>query len=144
MHDTISFTATPMDARCQWWAKHIPAGFAANIDLADTASLSSLPFLRKGADLELEEGDCVLTSEALHHRKPRGYIVLLHIVHEGDKIEIRPSMELKMAIKAIATKDQWASLKNGSGDVAGVLRAAMAFSIFSAEQRAKLMDTARF
>ncbi len=138
MNTTISYTAAPADSRCAWWSKHIPAGFAADIDLADKESLASLPFLKKNADLELEEGEAILDSEANHHRKARGYTVQLLIARGGKLRTVKATGELKIAIKQVATPEQWAVLKQGSGDVAAVLRYLKAITIMSPEQVSEL------
>lgn len=134
MSTTVSYTANPVDSRCQWWAVKIPAGFVQRIDLGDTASMRPLGFLKKGADLELEEGESVLSSEALHHRKARGFQVELRTVISGSLRVLRPDADMKARIKAAATPDQWAKLKAGSGDVAACLRALMALEMFDEAQ----------
>ena len=125
---TISYIAKPQDSRCSWWAVRIPADYQI-ADLADTYSLRPLGFLRKGADLELAEGEAVLVSEAKHHRKMRGYDVQIGVVSQGKIAWHRPNASTKAAIKAWASPEQWASLSKGSGDVAACLRLLLAMRL---------------
>ena len=122
---TISYIAKPQDSRCPWWAVRIPADYAID-DLGDTHSLRPLGFLAKGADLELAEGEAVLESEAVHHRRQRGYDVQIGIATNGKILWHRPGAATKAAIKAWASSEQWATLSKGSGDVAACLRLLMA------------------
>ena len=138
---TYSYVAKPADSRCKWWCKVIPAAVAATLDLTDRTSLHALEFVKKNADLELNEGDFVLDSEELHHRKSRGYrtvigqvvrnpdgVLALHAPGWGAEGEAMrtPDMECKQAIKAAATREQWSQLSQGTGDVAACLRWAKA------------------
>jgi hypothetical protein len=124
MH-TVSYIAKPQDSRCQWWAVRIPADYQI-ADLTDTHSLRPLGFLRKGADLELAEGEAVIESEAVHHRRQRGYDVQIGIVSDGKFTWHRPGSSTKAAIKAWASPEQWQALSKGSGDVAACLRLLLA------------------
>ncbi len=133
---SVTYIAEPQDSRCQWWSKRIPAGFFRNeIDLDDKQSLSRLPFLKNGADLELDPGEWIIDSEANHHRKMRGYRVCIGLV-STDKIMFRyPGIFVKSQIKLVATPDQWEWLKKGSGDVAACLRLAAAWENFNSKQK---------
>lgn len=131
---TISYTAAPCDSRCSWWAVRIPAGYVQGISLNDTSSLRPLGFLKKNADLELEEGEAVLSSEAGHHRKQRGFSVCIKIAVNGKLRRITPNGDMKSRIKEAATPEQWAKLKAGSGDVAACLRVLMALEMFNEPQ----------
>jgi len=137
---TLSYVAKPADPRCKWWCKVIPAAVALTLDLTDRTSLHALPFVKKNADLELAEGDFVLDSEELSHRKARGYkTTIAQIVRRADGTLMlagpdndpngglaTPQMATKQAIKAAATRAQWAQLSQGTGDVAACLRWAKA------------------
>ena len=79
------------------------------------------PYLRKGADLELKQGDMLIDCEALHHRKNRGYNVVLGVCVDGKVKFITPSAIKKAFIKANGGKD----LMHESGDVAGCVRMAV-------------------
>lgn len=119
---SISYIAKATDSRCKWWAVKIPENF--NIpDLDDCTITKNLGYLKSGADLELEEGESVLMSEAEHHSKNRGYCVRLVFVKDGNLYQIaRPDSQIKKNIKNWASDDQWNILKKGSGDVAACLR----------------------
>ena len=135
---TLSYIAKPADSRCKWWCKMFPAAFAAGLDLSDVASIHGIAFVRKNADLELSEGDFVLDSEENSHRKARGYrVTIAQVVRSADGVLafVGPDgaagfssadMETKQAVKAKASKAQWAELAKGSGDVAACLRWAKA------------------
>lgn len=122
---TVSFIAKPVDRRCQWWAVRIPAGFVRGIRLDDKTSLRPLGFLKSGEDLELEEGEAVLTSEARHHNKARGYDVCLHVVAGGVIRKFSPTLDTKEKIKCLVSPEHWNVLKHGSGEVAACLRVLM-------------------
>jgi hypothetical protein len=79
------------------------------------------PYLKKGADLELEFGDMLIDSESKHHRKNRGYYVRLGVALDDKVNWIFPTLGRKTYIKTHGGKD----LMNGSGDVAGVVRMAI-------------------
>jgi hypothetical protein len=131
---TVSYIARPADSRCKWWSVRIPAGYCRGINLDNTDSLKTLGFLFKKADLEFDEGEMIIDSEANHHTKPRGYTVQLLVVAGGELWGRIPSAATKSLIKQHATPEQWAKLRGGSGDVAACLRLAMAIELFSAEQ----------
>ena len=131
---TVSYIAKPADSRCKWWSVRIPAGYCRGIDLDNTSSLQPLGFLAKKADLELDDGEMIIDSEANHHAKPRGYTVQLLVVAGGELWGRTPSAVTKSLIKQRATPEQWQKLRRGSGDVAACLRLAMAIELFSPEQ----------
>jgi hypothetical protein len=135
---TVSYIAKPADSRCKWWSVRIPAGYCRGIDLDNTSSLQPLGFLAKKADLELDDGEMVIDSEANHHAKARGYTVQLLVVAGGELWGRTPSVVTKNLIKQHATPEQWQKLRRGSGDVAACLRLAMAIELFSAEQLRKV------
>jgi hypothetical protein len=118
---TVSYIANPRDSRCLWWSVHIPRAFTLG-SLDNKTSLRELGYLKKGADIELEEGDAVLDSEENHHRKARGYTVKIGIVIAGTLRWFQPGEKTKANIKAFASPEQWSTLKLGSGDVAACLR----------------------
>lgn len=112
--NTISFVAEPVDSRCKWWAMVLP-------ETLDLEGRINAPYLRAGADLELPIGGMVITSEAMHHRRNRGYLTALRIALKTGMVCIEPTMAIKQHIKANGGQD----LMIGSGDVAGVLRMAI-------------------
>lgn len=112
---TVGYVAKPQDSRCSWWAIQLPA------DIELTGERIPAPFLRMGADLELKEGDMIVTSEARHHRKNRGYDVFLSVCVDGDVKTIFPLMQRKQFIKSHGGKD----LMHESGDVNGCVRMAV-------------------
>jgi len=122
---TVSYVAKPKNHRCAWWSVRIPADYDI-FRLDDKQSLRPLGFLRNGDDVELEEGEAILDSEARHHRKQRGYVVRIGIVEDGKLNWYSPGAETKSKIKEWSSPDQWATLKNGSGDVAACLRLLLA------------------
>jgi len=126
--ETLSYIANPSDSRCKWWSVKIPAAFAI-ADLNDKTSLRALGFLRRGGDIELEEGDAVLDSEEMHHCKYLGYRVLIGIAAGGELRWIRPNAVIKNAIKQWATPERWERLRRGNGDVAACLRFFMAWQM---------------
>lgn len=120
---SVSYVASPIDKRCSWWGIRINSDFKLG-SLDDTSCTKSIGYLKSGADLELEEGDAVLMSEADHHAKNRGYYVRIVFVKDGNLYRIgRPNAQIKKNIKEWASDDQWEILKKGSGDVAACLRA---------------------
>lgn len=136
MSQTVSYVAKPADSRCRWWSVRIPAGYTLRntFSLDDEMSMRPLGFLKKGADLELEIGEAVIDSEAVHHAKARGYKVSIGIVTRAGIVWFWPGSATKAAIKAAATPEQWEVLKRGSGDVAACLRLLMAVEMFSVDQ----------
>jgi hypothetical protein len=135
---TVSYIAKPSDSRCKWWSVRIPAGYCRGIDLDNTSSLQPLGFLAKKADLELDDGEMIIDSEANHHAKRRGYTVQLLVVAGGELWGRTPSAVTKSLIKQHATPEQWQKLRRGSGDVAACLRLAMAIELFSPAQLRKV------
>ena len=112
---TVSYIAKPQDSRCSWWSMQLPADLELNGDRIKA------PYLRTGADLELAEGDMLIDSEAMHHRKNRGYAVSLGVCLGGAVKWLNPTAETKAYIKAHGGQD----LMRESGDVAAVIRAAV-------------------
>lgn len=113
--ETVSYIAKPSDSRCAWWSVQLPA------DIELNSSKIPAPYLRKGADLELKTGDMLVTSEARHHRKNRGYDVFLSVCVDGEVKTIFPLAQRKAFIKNNGGKD----LMHESGDVAGCVRMAV-------------------
>lgn len=112
---TVSYIAKPSDSRCAWWSVQLPA----DIELNDQRIPA--PYLRKGADLELKQGDMLIDSEAMHHRKNRGYNTVLCVCADGEVKFIKPTAAKKAFIKANGGQD----LMHESGDVAGCVRMAV-------------------
>jgi hypothetical protein len=112
---TITYIAKPSDSRCSWWCVQVPE------DQQLDGTRISAPYLRKGADLELKSGDMLIDSEANHHRKNRGYNVVL-VVCDGEKVQyLHPTAQRKAFIKANGGQD----LMHESGDVNGCIRIAV-------------------
>jgi len=112
---TVSYIARPQDSRCSWWCVQVPE------DQRLDGTRINAPFLKRGADLELKSGDMLIDSEANHHRKNRGYSVVL-IVCDGEKIQhLHPMAQRKAFIKAHGGQD----LMHESGDVNGCVRMAV-------------------
>jgi len=112
---TVTYIAKPQDIRCSWWCVQIPEE-----QKLDGTRINA-PFLKRGADLELKSGDMLVDSEAHHHRKNRGYSVVL-IVCDGEKIQhLHPMAQRKAFIKAHGGQD----LMHESGDVNGCIRMAV-------------------
>lgn len=140
---TISYIASPssrINKRCTWWAKRIPAGFAASIKLDDKDSLHPLPWLNRNADIELEEGEAVLSSEQINAYHNRGYLTTLDLVLDGKLYQLEYGADLKASIKSLATPEQWMELKDGSGDIVACLRYLKALALFDREQIATLAE----
>lgn len=113
--ETVSYIAQPEDSRCAWWSILLPE------DIELNSAKIPAPYLRKGADLELKKGDMLVTSEANHHRKNRGYTVRLGVCVDGEVKHLKPTAEKKAFIKANGGQD----LMHESGDVAGCVRMAV-------------------
>ncbi|PWU06775.1 MAG: hypothetical protein C5B43_01295 [Verrucomicrobia bacterium] len=114
---TITHIAKPQDSRCKWFQSIIPDNITADA-LTDGVKLN---YLRKGADLELEQGQFLIDSEANHHRNERGYRVMIGIAL-GDSVKwLIPNMKIKMLIKS----EGHADLMKGSGDVNACFRIAL-------------------
>ena len=112
---TVSYAAKPEDSRCSWWSMIIPQ------DQQLDGNRINAPMLKRGADLELKQGDMIIDSEANHHRKNRGYTVLLGVCVDGAVLFIKPSAEIKKFIKENGGND----LMHESGDAAGCVRMAV-------------------
>ena len=112
---TVTYIAKPQDSRCSWWCVQVPQG-----QELDGKRINA-PFLKRGADLELKLGDMLIDSEANHHRKNRGYSVVL-IVCDGEKIKyLHPTAQRKAFIKAHGGQ----GLMHENGDVNGCVRMAV-------------------
>lgn len=112
---TVTYIAKPQDSRCAWWSMMLPA------DLELSANKIPAPYLKNGADLELEYGAMLIDSEAKHHSKNRGYDVVLVVAFEEEVLFIAPTASRKKYIKEHDGQD----LMHESGDVAGVVRMAV-------------------
>jgi len=122
---SVEYIAEPRDKRCQYWAKLYRAGDR----LPETGNVeggASLPgkFLRKGADVELYEGDAIIEAEANHHRKLRGWVVRCFVVRNGALVRLPTDTSAKSAIKAANLDSEIKrGLLSGSGTVAAAVRA---------------------
>lgn len=115
---TITHIAKPEDSRCAWFQGQ----FNGEINIAALdGGKTEIKYFNKGDDLELEEGDLLIDSEAIHHRQSRGYNVNLGVVKKDKIIWIEPTMAHKMMIKEEGHKD----LMKGSGQKLAVIRLAI-------------------
>lgn len=122
---SVEYIAEPRDKRCQYWAKVYRATDRLP-EPGTTEGGASLPgkFLRKGADVELYEGDAVIEAEANHHRKLRGWIVRCFVVRDGALVRLPTDTSAKTAIKATKLDPEIKrGLLSGSGTVAAAVRA---------------------
>ena len=115
LETTVRYTAKPSDSRCAWWSVQLP------VDIKLNDQRIPAPYLRKGADLELKQGDMLIDSEAMHHRKNRGYQTGLIVCVNDDVEYLLPTAQRKAFIKANGGQD----LMHESGDVAGCVRMAV-------------------
>jgi len=113
--ETVSYIAKPSDSRCSWWSVILPP------DIKLSGDRIHAPYLSQGADLELREGDMLIDSEANHHRKNRGYNVVLCVCVDGKVKFLKPTTSKKAFIKENGGKD----LMHESGDVDGCVRMAV-------------------
>jgi hypothetical protein len=113
---TVEYIAEPSDLRCSWWSVILP-----DTGLELSKDRLNLPYLRAGADLELRYGQMLIDSEAMHHRKNRGYRVLLIVSFGNECKSLVPTAVRKKHIKANGGQD----LMHESGDVAGCIRMAV-------------------
>ena len=112
---TVAYTAKPEDSRCSWWCVQVPE------DQQLDGHRINAPFLKRGADLELKAGDMLIDSEVNHHRKNRGYTVVL-VACDGEKIQyLQPTAQRKKYIKENGGQD----LMHETGDVSGCIRMAV-------------------
>ena len=118
LEKTVTYIARPQDSRCRWWSAIIEPSMLEPRYLEERAPFE---YLKKGMDLELAEGVYLIDSEENHHRKQRGYTVLLGRVFEGKVHWIAPDLRRKVYIKENGGQD----LMKGSGDVTAILRMAM-------------------
>lgn len=121
LQTTTTYIAKPADDRCQWWSAIITSDF---LDLKYLNEKPNFKYLKRNADLELEEGTFIIDSEANHHRNNRGYRICLGVVLNGIVKWISPTIEIKMLIKKEGHQD----LMIGSGDVVACIRMAIYLS----------------
>jgi len=112
---TVSYIAKPSDSRCAWWSMIIQQ------DTQLDGNRLNAPYLCTGANLELKAGDMLIDSEANHHRKNRGYTVVLCVCDDEKMIFIKPSAEIKRFIKLNGGQD----LMHESGNVNACIRMAV-------------------
>ena len=127
MNASISITIGPIDRRCKYWAKAIPASMElptpAHVSESGAAAIAA-PFLKNGGE-ELLTGEFLIECEQVHHSKPRGYDYWVSWVHtDGLRVKIKnPGAEHKAAIKAAGMAPE---LLKGSGGLAACIRIAIA------------------
>jgi len=112
---SVTYIAKPSDNRCSWWCVQVPE----NQEL-DGKRINA-PYLRNGEDLELRIGDMLIDSEAFHHRKQRGFDVVLKAFDSEKPQLLHATATRKAFIKAHGGQD----LMRESGDVNGCIRMAV-------------------
>lgn len=125
---TITHIAKSQDSRCAWWQAIIPDSL--NVINLDDEKVK-LNYLRRGADLELEPGTLLIDSEAMHHRKSRGYAVNIGMAFDDRVHWFSPTLKHKLYIKEKGKKE----LMKGSGDVAAVWRIALYLRSLTEDER---------
>src|SRR5574343_409051 len=123
---SVTFVANPIDSRCRFWAKYIPA----TKDLPPPSTVSgagSLPgdYIRRGDDVEIMPGDYVMVGEERHHRKMHGWDYKLYACKSDGRlisVDYTKGGEVKKAIRAAGRAD----LLAGSGDIAAMVRYVLA------------------
>lgn len=127
MTASVSIKVGPIDRRCKYWAKVIPAGMElptpAHVSESGAAAIAT-PFLKNG-DEELLMGEFLIECEQVHHSKPRGYDYWVSWMHtDGRRVQIKnPGAEHKAVIKAAGMAPE---LLKGSGHLASCIRLAIA------------------
>lgn len=119
----MEYIARPSDSRCKFWSKVVRATDSLPPPSSvDGAGSIPGPYLRTGADVELEDGDFVFEGEEVSHRKSRGWVYNFGIVLGG---QIRWISDDERA----QAKDLWRlvgrrDMTAGSGEHAAMVRAA--------------------
>lgn len=127
MNASVSITIGPIDRRCKYWAKVIPASMElptpAHVSESGAAAIAA-PFLKNGGE-ELLAGEFLIECEQAHHSKLRGYDYWVSWAHtDGRRVKIKnPGAEHKTAIKAAGMAPE---LLKGSGHLAACIRIAIA------------------
>ena len=121
-NQTYTYIAKPADPRCKWWCIKLGDDLTAK-NLEHRYSTS---YLCAGADLELKDGEMLLTSEERHHSKQRGYNVNLNVLSIAPDKQLShttfyPNADVKKYIKENGGQD----LMEGSGDVIACIRLAL-------------------
>lgn len=123
--ESRSVVCNPRNEKCRYWAKVIRAGQPIPLPEEVTgANDVPGPYIRKGDDVEIFEGDFLLEGEENHHTKKRGWtydLRYLTISTEG-KLRVLGSSwtnsDVKQSCRLAGRKD----LLGGSGDVAAMIR----------------------
>lgn len=122
---SATYVCAPSDHRCRYWAKVVRAGTELPLpEHVDGASDVPGPYVRRGDDVELFEGDWLLEGEEVSHRKQRGWTYHLRALGrhaDTDELGVYSwtfGVDSKPAIRAAGAKD----LLGGSGDVAAMVR----------------------
>jgi len=125
---TRSLVLRPQDSRCRWWGKVVTPDAACGRDPAKVAGAGDIPgqYERAGADVEVPVWGAVVTGEANHHRKARGWSIAaaLIIPRPSPKAEgepMRAGIPVGAAVKR-AIKATRPDLMGGSGDHAAIVR----------------------
>jgi len=128
---TVTYIASPADERCRFWAARLN-----KLSVDCLTSRAELDYVKKDSDLELKNGEMIITSEARHHRKSRGYEILLGMssTEDNDIFWVEPTLDIKMHIKKTRP-----DLMVGSGDVTAALR--LALFLQDEEEKVKIFKT---
>ena len=122
---SASYVCSPQDSRCRYWAKVIRAEDSIPLpEHVNGADNVPGPYIRKGDEIELFEGDWLLEGEEVSHRRQRGWTYTLHALAirakdgELSVCTIAFGSDTKPVIRAAGAKD----LLKGSGDIAAMVR----------------------
>lgn len=135
--ESAEFKATGSDHRCKYWCKVIRDGQMLPLPhVINGANDVPGPYLRRGDDIEIFEGDYILEGEEVHHTKNRGWTYTLSrlvkakpasVDADGKEIEAKPArigwLEFGKPVKDAVRAAGMKSLLGGSGDVAAMIRA---------------------
>lgn len=122
---SVSVTLKPQDSRCRYWAKIIRASDPLPLPSAiDGANTVPGPYLRQGEE-ELFPFDVLITGEARHHVKAKGWnYELIVCLPDGSKKTLRPCVEHKAEMKTAGCPAEWLP---GSGEIASLVRCALGY-----------------
>lgn len=120
---SVDYIARPIDSRCRYWCKVVPAGTTIPLP-GDADGAASIPGAYVKGEVTVFDGDAIFEGEANHHKKQRGWSFNVGVVESG-KIRWLKASEAKNRLRKIgaATRD----LLAGSGDHAAGLRALHAY-----------------
>lgn len=113
---TITYIAEPDDSRCRWFSADIT-----EVKIEDLEGYADFKYYKRGADLEIPEGNMIVDWEEIHHRKNRGYRVNIGMAIDEEVVFFAPQLIHKMYIKKQGRQD----LMKGSGNVTACIRIAL-------------------